>query len=68
MADIVRHYDLGVVSDNFNAVALSEKLNQLTRVQIESFKKNATRAAKELNAEANAIKINKLVSDVLNNA
>lgn len=65
MAEIVRHYEIGVVCKDFTAESLAEKLNQLTRSQIEHFKKNAGNAAKELNAEANAVKLNKLVSDVL---
>jgi hypothetical protein len=65
MAEIVRQYDIGVVGDNFTAESLAQKLNQLTGIQIANFKNNAAKAAKELNAEINAIKINKLVSDIL---
>ena len=65
MAEIVRQYDIGVVGDTFTAESLAQKLNQLTGIQIANFKNNAAKAAKELNAEINAIKINKLVSDIL---
>lgn len=66
MAEIVRQYNIGVVADNFTAESLARKLDQLTKTQIEDFKKNASKAAKELNAEANAVKLNKLISGILN--
>ena len=65
MAEIVRQYDIGVVGDNFTAQSLAKKLNQLTAIQIAGFKNNTAKAAKELNAETNAVKINKLVENVL---
>lgn len=65
MAEIVNHYNIGVVGDSFTAGNLAGKLNQLTRTEIEHFKKNAGKAAQELNAEANALKINKMISEVL---
>lgn len=65
MADIVNHYDIGVVADTFTAESLARKLNQLSKTQIEQFKENACKAAQELNAEANALKINKMISDIL---
>jgi len=66
MAEIVRQYDIGVVADDFTAESLAKKLNQLTRADIEHFKKNASKAARELNAETNAVKLNKLISGILN--
>ena len=66
MAEIVQQYNIGVVSDDFTAEKLAQKLNQLTIGQIAGFKNNAEKAAKELNAETNAIKVNKLVLDILN--
>jgi glycosyltransferase involved in cell wall biosynthesis len=65
MAEIVRHYGLGIVSEKFTPASVADQLSKLTRTQIETFKKNALAAAKELNAEANAVKINNLISEVL---
>jgi hypothetical protein len=65
MAEIVRHYSLGIVSDEFTPASLAGQLAKLTRSQVEIFKKNASVAAKELNAEINAVKINQLISDTL---
>lgn len=65
MAEIVRHYGLGVVSEKFTPASLADQLNRLTKTDIQTFKKNAIAAAKELNAEANAAKINDLISGVL---
>jgi hypothetical protein len=65
MAEIVRHYSLGIVSDEFTPTSLAGQLAKLTRSQIETFKKNASVAAKELNAEINAVKINQLISEIL---
>jgi len=65
MAEIVNQYRLGVVSDQFTAASLAAKLSALTKNEIELFKHNAGNAAKELNAERNALKINDLVSKVI---
>jgi glycosyltransferase involved in cell wall biosynthesis len=66
MAEIVRQYNIGVVADDFTAENLAKKLNQLNKSDIEHFKKNANKAAKDLNAEANAVKFNNLISSILN--
>jgi glycosyltransferase involved in cell wall biosynthesis len=66
MAEIVRQYSIGVVADDFTAENLAKKLNQLSKMDIERFKKNASEAAKDLNAEANAVTLNKLISGILN--
>lgn len=65
MAEIVSHYETGVVSPDFTEQSLAKKLNSLTKSDIETFKTNSGIAAKELNAEINALKINNLVSSVL---
>ena len=62
MAEIVNHYHIGIVSEKFTAESLAEKLNQVTKADIETFKKNTNVAAKELNAEVNAKKINAMIS------
>ncbi len=65
MAEIVRHYNLGVVSAGFTPQSLATELNRLTRQEVENFKRNSGMAAKELNAEINAGKICSLVESVL---
>jgi SpoVK/Ycf46/Vps4 family AAA+-type ATPase len=66
MAEIVKQYNIGVVADDFTAEGLAKRLNQLTKADIENFKRNASKAANDLNAEANALKLNNLISGILN--
>jgi hypothetical protein len=65
MAEIVNHYHLGIVSEEFTPKSLAEKLGKVTKTDIETFKKNSNAAAAELNAEVNARKINAMISQVL---
>lgn len=65
MAEIVNRYQLGVVSEDFTASSLARQLSALGRREIEAFKENAKHAARELNAENNAEKIDQLVSSVI---
>lgn len=54
MERIVRRYDLGVVSDSFDAAACAASLEQLDAAAIRRFKENADRAAGELSFEHDA--------------
>lgn len=65
MAEIVRKYKTGVVSDDFRSESLASKLSNLTKEDVEEFKKNSSVAAKELNADVNAEKVRKLVASVI---
>lgn len=65
MAEIVNHYHIGIVSNDFTARSLAHRLSALTKNEIERFKGNAKHAAKELNAEINAAKIERLISSIL---
>jgi len=65
MAEIVNHYHIGIVSEQFTAMSLAENLIKITKSDLDTFKKNASVAASELNAEVNAIKINALIFQVL---
>jgi hypothetical protein len=65
MAEIVNHYRLGIVSEAFTPKSLAEKLSKVTKSDIETFKQNASVAAAELNAEANAVKINAMIAQLL---
>lgn len=61
MAEIVNQYNLGVVSDDFTAQSLADKLIKLTQEDLIRFKNNTSAAAKQLNAEENA----KILLDVI---
>lgn len=64
MAEIVERYNLGVVAEEFTASALARKLGSLTHADVLKFKQNAIIASNELNAEANEIQFNNLISSV----
>jgi hypothetical protein len=53
MAELIHQYDIGVVSEDFNPISLSKKLNNLSTEAIKAFKENASKAAKDLCAEKN---------------
>lgn len=53
MAEIVNHFNLGVVSEDFNAESLAKKLQAITHDQLIAYKKNSATAAARLNAEEN---------------
>lgn len=54
MARLVRQYDCGIVSDNFNPQALAGQLNALDPKRIDYFKQRSHEAARELCFERNA--------------
>jgi hypothetical protein len=53
MAEVVRRWDCGVVSDDFRPDSLAEALSKLTLAEVRRMKANANVAAGALNAEAN---------------
>lgn len=53
MASVVRKYDLGIVGDSFDPKSLAQLVIQMTREQLDGYKKNSARAARELCAERN---------------
>lgn len=61
MASIVKKYNIGVISKDFNPKTLADELNKMSTSQVASFKKNATHAAKDLNAEKNEVIFNDLL-------
>ena len=65
MAQIVTQYNTGVVSTDFTPQSLAIELNKLTKSDIENYKRNSGKAASELNAEANAKKLNEIIAAVL---
>jgi len=64
MKKITERFDLGVVSKDFTAGALAQKVAQLTIENIDHFKHNTAQAAQELNAEKNEITFRNLVDEV----
>ncbi len=66
MANIVNHYGLGVVSDNFEVKSLAAKLNSITYQQLLQFKENTDLASIELNAEKNEEIFISLINKITN--
>jgi glycosyltransferase involved in cell wall biosynthesis len=65
MAEIVNHYEIGVVAENFTAKALADKLSTLTTEKLNGFKLNAEKAAIELTAERNKEKLEEIIGSLL---
>ncbi|MCA6410442.1 MAG: glycosyltransferase family 4 protein [Cytophagales bacterium] len=65
MAEIVNHYDIGVVAENFTAKALADKLSTLTTERLNGLKLNAEKAAIELTAERNKEKLEEIIGSLL---
>lgn len=65
MADLVVHYGLGVVSDEFTAASLAAKLNALSMQDVALIKQNSQKAAEDLSAERNIPILEKLVGPLL---
>jgi hypothetical protein len=53
---ITEAYSIGVVSEDFDPISLARKINSLDAQQIELFKKNTAKVAREMNAEKNEIR------------
>lgn len=64
MKEIVQKFNCGVISKDFDPKSLAYELNQLTPEKIMEFKKNSHEAARELNSEANAKRIQEIVRDL----
>lgn len=55
IAQIVKRYDIGVVSEDFTAQGMAKALKALTKEDVTRFKMNTQKAAEELSAEHNQI-------------
>ncbi|MFQ5651990.1 MAG: glycosyltransferase [bacterium] len=66
MKKLVETYDLGVCSDDYEPASLARKLNNLTREEIDYYKSQSHKHAKELGAETNRDKFIELIHRVLN--
>ncbi len=65
MANIVKKYNLGVVSDTFKPKDLAMKINKLTAEEIFQYKQNSDKVAYELSDEVDKEKWRKIVESVL---
>jgi hypothetical protein len=61
-----KKYNLGVVADDFTPKSMAEKLNKLTKKDIEFYKSNVNEAAKLLSDEQNIEKIKDLAYSLVN--
>ena len=65
MAEIVREWECGVVSNSFTPEAFADALDGLSVDRVEGMKSNADRAARVLNANANRDKVISLVRNAI---
>ncbi|MFH1562467.1 MAG: glycosyltransferase [Nitrospirota bacterium] len=65
MARIVNQYNCGIVSSDFSPESLADRLNSLTPVQIDSYKRNSLESAKVLKAESEWQKLINVVTNLL---
>ncbi len=65
MKKIVGRYDCGIVSRDFDPLSLAHELNRLTPERIMELKANSHKAAQELNADKNAIRVRQIVQDLM---
>ena len=65
MAEIVNSYKIGVVSKDFSPESLAFELNKLSSSDVEQFKLNTSRPARERSAESNKIKLLELVNKIV---
>lgn len=65
MAQIVRRYDCGVVSDSFSVEDLASKMKHLTTERVEYYKTKAHGAARELSLERNSIKMKQIINGMV---
>jgi hypothetical protein len=62
MAEIVRQYKLGVIAEDFTPEGMAAEIQKLTIEEINTYKMNADKAAFDLSAESNKVKLNALVA------
>lgn len=68
MAKVVRHYQCGVVSEEFSIASMAKALNQLTTDQVSKLKQNSDKAASEVCAEKNFETLDRIISGLLSPA
>ena len=68
MARLVRQYDCGIVSDDFNPRSLAKRLNELDTERIDYYKQHSHLAAKDLCFEKNSEVLLNMVNRLLGTA
>jgi glycosyltransferase involved in cell wall biosynthesis len=66
MSYLLKKYDLGVVADDYSAIAMADALKKITKEKIIYYKKQSELHARTLSAEDNMKKINLIVSNLVN--
>ncbi len=64
MADIVRDFNCGIISKNFEIAELSRELNSLSIPQVMQYKRNSNAAAKALNWEQEGEKLRNIITNL----
>ncbi|MDH5476679.1 MAG: hypothetical protein OEX22_13360, partial [Cyclobacteriaceae bacterium] len=65
MAKVVSAYHCGIISESFQPSDLANQIRLLTHEELSTYKSNAEKAAKELNAEKNKEKLLQLIEEVI---
>ncbi|MEM0449103.1 MAG: hypothetical protein QW520_04710 [Methanomassiliicoccales archaeon] len=66
MVKIVKKYDCGLVASDFQPKSMAKILQSLTDEKLIKFKINSANAAKFFNAEANIVKMEKIIECIIN--
>lgn len=61
---ITEQYNIGIVSEDFSAKSLADKIQALSADQINTFKVNTVKAAQEMNAGRNALAFRKIINSL----
>lgn len=62
MRKVVEKYDCGFIADDFKPESLAKKLNDLTADKIMYYKEQSHKAAAELSANVNCVKVNDVIN------
>ncbi len=65
MADLVKEYNIGVVSEDFTAVSLATAIKNSSIEDINRYKQNTNTAAHKRNSEANITEIKRIVHSII---
>ena len=65
MVDVVKQYDLGIVSSGFSVEQIVESLNTLTSENIAVYKQNVDAAARDLSFDKDAEVARSIIRDLL---
>jgi len=66
MADIVREFNCGIISDDFSVDSMAESINALSRKEITELKINSDKAAKHFCFEKEESKFSGIISKLFN--